>query len=457
MAERVFTREDAKGLIRTNTDKFKIPSDFTAIERGALAGFSQMEELIIPEGVTRISSHAFYTRSFKNTCKMKRLTIPSTLTKFGRWAFYGCDELESVYLPDGFSPQQAIELFWPFSSTMLFFGKKTLFGAKSKNKTVQDYLSEATGVLTLGSASLLEVAADSSLLIPASYTIITSTAMRGLTSKGIKRLLIPRSVHGIAANAFSSLDTLEQVIFEEGTEYIDNCALAGCKRLRSIIIPDSVTEIGVGAFSNLPSLESIRLPAHLRDIPDELFSGDKALKTILFGNSIERVGAGAFADCISLRSLMLPQGVQTIGNSAFWNCKLLQRVYVPVSCKSVTQSTFGNCPFLAELHMPRIIHDQYEMKRIFGDITNPTITWLDPGAVPPQWNDDDILPEVKLAEIPTEAPICIRNTGLPTHISSARTSCASILFTGLLCLWRWASLFRSRFTVIRGCCSVRIR
>jgi len=124
MAERVFTRDDAKSLIRSNTSKIMIPPDFTAIERGALAGFSQMEELIIPEGVTRISSHAFYTRSFKNTCKLKRLTLPASLTNIGRWAFYGCDELESVYLPDGFPPAQAVELFWSYSSTMLFFGKK---------------------------------------------------------------------------------------------------------------------------------------------------------------------------------------------------------------------------------------------------------------------------------------------------------------------------------------------
>ena len=147
MAERVFTREQAKTLIRSTTEKFKLPPDFTAIDRGSLAGFSQVEELIIPEGVTRIASHTFYTRSFKNTCKLKRLTIPATLTNFGRWAFYGCNELECVYLPDGFSPARAVELFWPFSSTMLFFGKKTLFGAKSKNKTVGKTAGKILGFL----------------------------------------------------------------------------------------------------------------------------------------------------------------------------------------------------------------------------------------------------------------------------------------------------------------------
>lgn len=43
MAQRVFTREDAKGLIRTNSEKVTLPFDFTEIASGALAGFSQVK------------------------------------------------------------------------------------------------------------------------------------------------------------------------------------------------------------------------------------------------------------------------------------------------------------------------------------------------------------------------------------------------------------------------------
>ena len=123
MAERVFTREDAKSLIRSNSKIVKIPSDFTAIGSGALAGFSQIEELVIPEGVTRIASNAFYTRSFKNTCKVRRLSIPSSLTNFERWCFFGCDNLEIVNLPEGFSIPLALELFWQCYNAALCIGK----------------------------------------------------------------------------------------------------------------------------------------------------------------------------------------------------------------------------------------------------------------------------------------------------------------------------------------------
>ena len=66
MGERVLTREDSKSFIRANTDKLRLPSEYTVIGEGALAGFSQLKELIIPENVTRIEPHAFFIRSFIN-------------------------------------------------------------------------------------------------------------------------------------------------------------------------------------------------------------------------------------------------------------------------------------------------------------------------------------------------------------------------------------------------------
>ena len=100
MAERIFTREDAKSLIRTNTRSLKIPSDYTAIASGALAGFSQLEDLVIPEGITKISSYAFYVRSFKNTSNLKSLTLPSSLYPISPSTFSGCIALTDVALPE---------------------------------------------------------------------------------------------------------------------------------------------------------------------------------------------------------------------------------------------------------------------------------------------------------------------------------------------------------------------
>ena len=61
------------------------------------------------------------------------------------------------------------------------------------------------------------------------------------------------------------------------------------------------------------------------------------------------------------------------------------------------------------------------------------------------------------AMIPTVQAICIKNTGLLMSILSVKISFVSILSIGLLCLWLSVSLSRSRYSVIPGSSSVRIR
>ena len=405
--DRILTRDDAKSIIRSNTEKVKLPSDFTVISRGALAGFSQMKELTIPEGVRKIETHAFFMRSFKDTSNLEKLTIPSSLTEFGQWCFFGCNRLSSISLPEDFPERQALELFCHVPEATLNFGKKLLFAAKTK--TVQQVMDEIGGFLTLASTSMMQVT-DGVLEIPKNYIGLTAHAMRSVMSKGVKRLIIPPTLRMIAPNAFSMLDTLEEVQFVDGTTHIDNYALCGCKNLKCIIIPDSVQNIGAGAFMNLPKLEAIRLPASLTEISDELFSGCTALKVIQFGNQIKYVGAGAFYGCTSLQTVMLPESVETIGNSAFFECSALQRLYIPRGAKTLSPSSLCNCAALHTLYMPRIVNDQLEAKRIFGDITNPTITWLDDDVESPQWSLGEVLPEPsafeeEIPEVPTVLPV----------------------------------------------------
>ena len=258
MAERIFTREDAKGLIRTNTKSVKIPGDFKVIGSGALAGFSQMEDLVIPDGVTRISSYAFYIRSFKNTSSLKSLTIPASVTQFDRWCFYDLNRLESINVPENFPEQMVVDLFYQCPEATVNFGKKMSIGKRvlfaSKTKTVQQIMDETGGILSLGSASMLKVSDDWTLELPASYKLILTHALRGVANKNVKRIIIPPTLKIISPNAFSFVTTAEELIVSEGVEYIDSCAFAGAKSLRKIRLPQSLKQIGVGAFMNLPFL-----------------------------------------------------------------------------------------------------------------------------------------------------------------------------------------------------------
>ena len=396
MGERILTREDSKSFIRSNTEKLKLPPDFTVIGKGALAGFSQVKELTIPEGVHKIESHAFFTRSFKNTSNLEHLVIPASLTEFDIWAFFDCDMLKTVNVPEDFSERLALELFFFNPALMVNFGKKMLFAAKQKK--IQQIMDETKGILTQGESMVLTVN-DGILTIPSDYFGIVSSAFRGMNNKGVKKVIIPPSIRIIAPEAFSFLPELEEVIVLDGATHIDNYAFAKCKRLRSVALPDSIKHVGAGLFMDDEALRVIKLPARLEEISEEMFAGCKNLSKIGFGNEIKSVGAGAFTGCESLTSLMLPEKVETIGTSAFWECNGLQRLYLPPATKSINPSALCNCPQLNQLYMPRIISDALESKRIFGENTNPVIQWVDEYSERPEMEFDEKF-EMPIPELP---------------------------------------------------------
>ncbi|MDE6272349.1 MAG: leucine-rich repeat protein [Muribaculaceae bacterium] len=71
-----------------------LPSDITDIEAGALAG-SQIEEIIIPDGVTSIGEYAFY-----GCHNLKKVTLPQSLLTLGRGAFADCPALIDINIAD---------------------------------------------------------------------------------------------------------------------------------------------------------------------------------------------------------------------------------------------------------------------------------------------------------------------------------------------------------------------
>ena len=66
----------------------------TSIGRGALAGCQELESVTIPQGVKRIGRVAFFECK-----KLKSVEIPSSVTEIDWCAFYRCNALASVAIP----------------------------------------------------------------------------------------------------------------------------------------------------------------------------------------------------------------------------------------------------------------------------------------------------------------------------------------------------------------------
>ena len=98
-----FATEDGKALISDNTfiqyangnkaKTYTIPNNIIKIGNKAFL-FSNLQCIIIPDGVTEIGVNAF-----SNCGNLTDLVIPETVTTIGEYAFGGCSSLESVTIP----------------------------------------------------------------------------------------------------------------------------------------------------------------------------------------------------------------------------------------------------------------------------------------------------------------------------------------------------------------------
>ena len=214
------------------------------------------------------------------------LTIPSTyngkpVTSIGKYAFYSCDSLTSVTIPDS--------------------------------------------VTSIGSLAFYYCDSLTSVTIPGSVTSIGDDAFSNCSS--LTSVTIPDSVTSISSGAFYNCDSLTSVTIPNGVTSIGDNAFYYCDSLTSVTISGSVTSIGDNAFSNCSSLTSVTIPGSVTSIGESAFSDCSSLTSVTIPDSVTSISSGAFYYCSSLTSVTIGNGVTNIGDSAFYSCDSLTDVY----------------------------------------------------------------------------------------------------------------------------------
>lgn len=163
-------------------------------------------ELVIPDGVKNIQSHAFAY------CKnLTGVTLPDTVTSLSDNAFAYCSGLKNVTL-------------------------------SQKLTTVENSVFAGCGNLE-------------SIVLPDGVTDIESHAF--YQCDNLKDIVLPDSLKTIQRNAFEGCSDLENLHLPVGVTLIGEHAFDGCASLKSLTVPHSVTKIGRNAFSNCSGLTSI--------------------------------------------------------------------------------------------------------------------------------------------------------------------------------------------------------
>lgn len=185
---------DYNYLSKQASETAVIPSTYnnlpvTKIHSQAFYACDQIESVVIPEGVWKIGSYAFY-----HCTNLKNVVIPESVQAIEEYAFEGCDALESINTP------QAIDI---------------------------------------GFRAFCECAGLKSIVI----------------GNGNDGIVIGAS--SIGEYAFNECTNLENVTLGKSITYIGGNAFSHCENLSTISITSSVCKIGDSAFEYCRNLETI--------------------------------------------------------------------------------------------------------------------------------------------------------------------------------------------------------
>ena len=264
----------------------------------------EVKDLVIPNSVTSIGSHAFYYCS-----GLTSVTIPNSVTSIGKSAFEGCSGLTSVTIGNSVT-------------------------------SIGEYAFEDCSRLT-------------SVTIGNSVTSIGRDAFSGCSGL--------TSIHISDIAAWCNIDFYNSS--STPLYYARHLYLNG-EEVKNLVIPNSVTSIGDNTFYGCSGLTSVTIPNSVKSIGKSAFEGCSGLTSVTIGNSVTSIGYQTFYGCSGLTSVTIGNSVKSIGYDAFRDCSELLDVYCYAENVPSTQSNAfeGSYPEYATLHVPDASIDSYKAR-----------------------------------------------------------------------------------------------
>lgn len=261
-----------------NLTEVNLPGSLKKIGESAFAGNKSLKAFPIPEGVEEIGDNALWG------CGLAKVDIPDSVTAVGNNPFTFCEGLRQISVSpdhpvlevrDGvlFSRPDSRLICYPMGRQENSFeipeGTKIIGGYAFWNCENLESVTIPDGVTEIGIDAFGRCRNLKNAVIPDSVAAIGEAAFFGCET--LESVTIPSGVTAISPFTFQYCRAMKGITIPEGVTAIGEWAFCDCAGLKSVVIPEGVKEIGTYAFGFCDSLRSVTIPDSVGMIEDSAF------------------------------------------------------------------------------------------------------------------------------------------------------------------------------------------
>lgn len=367
-----------------------ISKGITEIGKASFNGANKITGVEIPDSVTLISDYAFqYCKS------LTKIEIPGSVKKIGNWwdnvngqVFNGCSNLEEVILEEGIEEisGRAFDACskvkeWKLPKSLKRIGPRAFQSIGVEEFNIPENV-ESIAATFISSTKLARINVD---LNNKYFKSLDGILFDKDSTKLIKypenrdgiSYEVPNTVKTIDANAFISCKNLQEITIADSVEKIGDSAFYASS-LQKIHLGGGITNINNKPFylaSNLTSINVItendkyesengilfnKGKTILIKYPPAIINGEvyeipntvveigpqsfyrSQIKNVIIPSSVKKIGSESFFACYNLEEVNLPEGLERIEWRALYGCHKIKTIVVPSSVTFIDGGAFNN-------------------------------------------------------------------------------------------------------------------
>lgn len=356
--------------------KFELPGRVRKLGDRVFYQCYYLTEIVIPEGVEEIGDEAF-AYCFLSKDGLERVTLPSTLKKFGK------------YQTDEETGEEKLVSFNPFE------GSKSL-----KYVTISDgdYFASRDGAIYMKTEGVITDLLFSAKLNTGNNGVVTipNTVIKlwdgvfkdnaGITEIVFEKSETVRKIE-VGKEVFTNCTSLKKIELPDGLDTISAGMFSGCSALTYIFVPNTVTTVGSNAFGGCSALTEIEFQdagdtAETKK-PLVFEEGKSEQKTTPDGYGKTTIYYGAVSGCDSLKELKFPNRDVVVGKQSFFK-STIEKITFGIGNLTLNEESFAESTTLKTV--------------IFNDKTNI-------GVIPTKAFYKSAIEEIVLPETLTEIQV----------------------------------------------------